>query len=59
MLFVVYIATGDPVEFLSWFLNTLHSALCAGDKKKSSIVHDVFQGQMKIYTRKLPPPSDV
>lgn len=50
---------GDPVEFLSWLLNELHYAVCAGDRKKSSIVHDAFQGEMKIYTRKLPPPTDV
>ena len=52
-------SSGDPVELLSWLLNTLHYALCAGDRKKSSVVHDTFQGEMKIYTRKLPPPTEV
>ena len=50
---------GDPVDFLSWFLNTLHFALCAGDRKGESIVHETFLGEMKIYARKLPPPTDV
>ena len=40
---------------MSWFLNTLHCALCAGKRKGKSIVHETFQGEMKIYTRKLPP----
>lgn len=48
---------GDPIEFLSWLLNTLHTAL-GGTKRKSSSVHEVFQGAMKIYSRKLPPPSE-
>ena len=51
---------GDPVEFMSWLLNTLHYALCAGKRKsRSSIVHETFQGEMKIYTRKLPPQTEV
>ncbi len=54
-----YHTVGDPVDFLSWFLNTLHFALCTGDRKGHSIVHDTFQGEMKIKTRKLPPPTDV
>ena len=58
LFMVFYYTLGDPVEFLSWFLNTLHLALCAKDKK-SSIVHDTFRGEMKIYSRKLPPPTDV
>ncbi|XP_019863948.1 PREDICTED: U4/U6.U5 tri-snRNP-associated protein 2-like [Amphimedon queenslandica] len=50
---------GDPVEFMSWLLNTLHFALSAGKRKnKSSIVYDTFQGEMKIYTRKLPPQTE-
>jgi U4/U6.U5 tri-snRNP-associated protein 2 len=49
------IEQGDPVEFMSWLLNTLHYALCAGKRKGKSIVHETFQGEMKIYTRKLPP----
>ena len=50
---------GDPIEFVSWLLNTLHYALCSGKRKEKSIVHETFQGEMKIYTRKLPPPTEV
>ncbi|KAM5171383.1 ubiquitin carboxyl-terminal hydrolase 39 [Mantella aurantiaca] len=47
---------GDGVEFLSWFLNALTSAL-GGTKKKRTTVTDVFQGQMRIFTKKLPHPD--
>ena len=50
---------GDPIEFVSWLLNTLHYALCSGKRKGKSIVHETFEGEMKIYTRKLPPPTEV
>ncbi len=33
----------DPVDFLSWFLNTLHTELTGGKRKKSSIVSRSFQ----------------
>ncbi|XP_070544244.1 ubiquitin carboxyl-terminal hydrolase 39-like isoform X2 [Ptychodera flava] len=46
---------GDPVEFMSWFLNTLHQALNGGKGRDSSIIYKTFQGAMKIYSRKLPP----
>ncbi|XP_061449028.1 ubiquitin carboxyl-terminal hydrolase 39 isoform X2 [Rhineura floridana] len=48
---------GDAVEFLSWFLNALHSALGGTKKKKKTIVTDVFQGSMRIFTKKLPHPD--
>ncbi|KAG8440974.1 hypothetical protein GDO86_006638 [Hymenochirus boettgeri] len=47
---------GDGVEFLSWFLNALNSAL-GGTKKKKTIVTEVFQGSMRIFTKKLPHPD--
>ena len=93
--------SGDPIDFLSWLMNTLHKAL-GGTKKADSSeswavyqyvyysilqyitvyysilqcttvylgkaklicgtvgsVYKVFQGGMKIYTRKLPPTTDV
>ena len=57
---MLFFLLGDPVEFMSWLLNTLHYALCAGKRKsRSSIVHETFQGEMKIYTRKLPPQTEV
>lgn len=42
----------DPVEFLSWFLNNLHTAL-GGSKTKplSSIVQKTFQGKLRIETQ--------
>lgn len=49
---------GDPVEFLSWLLNTLHLALGGSKKAHSSLIYDTFQGTMTVYSRKLPPPSD-
>ncbi|KAK2510503.1 Usp39 [Columba guinea] len=47
----------DGVEFLSWFLNALHSALGGTKRKKKTIVTDVFQGFMRIFTKKLPHPD--
>ncbi|XP_055387296.1 U4/U6.U5 tri-snRNP-associated protein 2 [Condylostylus longicornis] len=46
---------GDPVEFLSWFLHTLHKALRGKKSNDYSIIYKNFLGQMKIYTRKMPP----
>ncbi|OZJ05574.1 hypothetical protein BZG36_01684 [Bifiguratus adelaidae] len=43
----------DPVEFLSWFLNTLHRDLGGGKKKNSSIIYKTFQGEVKVETRKV------
>uniref|UniRef100_A0A673LBI1 Ubiquitin carboxyl-terminal hydrolase 39 n=1 Tax=Sinocyclocheilus rhinocerous TaxID=307959 RepID=A0A673LBI1_9TELE len=47
---------GDAVDFLSWFLNALHGAL-GGTKKKTSIITKVFQGSMRIFSKKLPHPD--
>ncbi|XP_064404591.1 ubiquitin carboxyl-terminal hydrolase 39-like isoform X2 [Halichondria panicea] len=49
---------GDPIEFLSWLLNTLHRALGGSKRRESSIIYKVFQGAMNIFTRKLPPASE-
>ncbi|PKA65915.1 Ubiquitin carboxyl-terminal hydrolase 24 [Apostasia shenzhenica] len=38
----------DPVEFMSWLLNTLHSKLKHSKKKNKSIVHDCFQGELEV-----------
>jgi len=46
---------GDPIDFLSWFLNALHIALNGSKKRDSSIVYRSFLGSMRIYTRKIPP----
>jgi U4/U6.U5 tri-snRNP-associated protein 2 len=46
---------GDPIDFLSWFINALHRALNGTKKKGSSIIYQSFLGNMRIYTRKIPP----
>lgn len=46
---------GDPIDFLSWFLNALHLALKGSNKNDSSIVFKTFRGSMKTYTRKVIP----
>ncbi|KFM79751.1 U4/U6.U5 tri-snRNP-associated protein 2, partial [Stegodyphus mimosarum] len=46
---------GDPIAFLSWFLNSLHLALNGTKKRNSSIVYSTFQGSLRIYTRTLLP----
>ncbi|KAG0237797.1 hypothetical protein BGW42_008418 [Actinomortierella wolfii] len=44
---------GDPLAFMSWFLNTLHRDLGGTRKKDSSIIHKTFQGELKIETQKI------
>jgi len=48
-------AQGDPVEFLSWFLNALHLALNGKKKVSSSIIYQSFLGGMKIHSQRIPP----
>ena len=55
----VWPGTGDPLEFLLWLLHTLHVALGGTKREGSSEVHRIFQGAMRISTRKLPPASEV
>lgn len=33
----------DPLEFLSWLLNTIHTDLTGGKRKKPSIISKCFQ----------------
>jgi len=40
----------QPVELLQWMLNNLHKGLTKGKKGKQSIVHDCFQGKLKVTT---------
>lgn len=49
---------GYPIEFLSWFLNSLHMTLNGTKKPKSSIIYKAFRGDMTIYTRRLPQTED-
>ncbi|KAD5960201.1 hypothetical protein E3N88_11673 [Mikania micrantha] len=37
----------DPVEFMSWLLNTLHSDL-KSSRTKNSIIHQCFQGELEV-----------
>jgi len=48
---------GDPLDLLAWFLNSLHIALNGTRNPKSSIVTRTFQGEMKIFSRKIPSPE--
>ncbi|KAK6364361.1 Ubiquitin carboxyl-terminal hydrolase 10 [Exophiala oligosperma] len=49
----------DPVEFLSWFLNTLHLSL-GGSKTKplSSIIQRTFQGKLRVESQAIAAKSD-
>ncbi|WJX36633.1 hypothetical protein P8452_24491 [Trifolium repens] len=38
----------DPVEFLSWLLNTLHADLNTSKKNMRSIIYDCFQVQLEV-----------
>lgn len=39
---------GDPLEFLSWLLNSLHRDLGGSKKPNSSVIHSAFQGGLKM-----------
>lgn len=45
----------DPIDFISWFLNSLHKQLKSKTNADDSIIYRAFRGEMKIFTRKLPP----
>lgn len=49
----------DPVEFLSWFLNNLHSSL-GGSKTKprSSLVQKIFQGSLRVESQTITARAD-
>lgn len=42
---------GDPVNFLTWFLNSLHLGLNGGKKRSSSIINRSLRGEMKVFFR--------
>ena len=49
----------DPVDFLSWFLNNLHSSLGGHPKKpRSSMVQRVFQGSLKVESQAITARAD-
>lgn len=41
----------EVVEFLSWLLNSLHQGIGGTKKPGSSVIHEAFQGQVKVTTR--------
>ncbi|KAI9365448.1 hypothetical protein DFJ73DRAFT_264777 [Zopfochytrium polystomum] len=43
----------DPIEFLVWFLNSLHVGLGGTKKNGSSIIHQVFQGEVRVESGKI------
>ncbi|KAG0167163.1 hypothetical protein DFQ30_006319 [Apophysomyces sp. BC1015] len=38
----------NAIDFLSWFLNTLHKDLGGTKKKNSSIIYRIFQGEVEV-----------
>jgi len=42
----------DPMDFLAWLLNALHTALGGTKKPGSSIIHKAFQGSVRVTTHK-------
>ncbi|KAI7872750.1 hypothetical protein BDF14DRAFT_1716101 [Spinellus fusiger] len=43
----------NAIDFLSWFLNTLHRDLGGNKKKKSSIIHQIFQGEVAMDSQRI------
>ncbi|XP_077216554.1 uncharacterized protein LOC143851110 [Tasmannia lanceolata] len=41
-------AQSDPVEFMSWLLNTLHADLRSSKKSNRNIIHKCFQGELEV-----------
>ncbi|XXQ33735.1 USP domain-containing protein [Plasmodiophora brassicae] len=47
----------DPIKFLTWFLNTVHRELAElSPDRKSSIITDIFQGDVEVVTSGIPNP---
>ncbi|XXG81923.1 hypothetical protein AAC387_Pa09g2453 [Persea americana] len=38
----------DPVEFMSWLLNTLHADLKSSARNNRNIIHQCFQGELEV-----------
>lgn len=47
----------DPINFLSWILNSLHAGLSGSRKANSSIIYRSIRGSMRIFARKVIPVS--
>lgn len=49
----------DPIEFLSWFLNNVHTSLGGSPTRpRSSIIQMVFQGRLKIESQRITAKAD-
>ena len=48
----------DPLEFLSWLLNTIHADLTGGKRKKPSIISKCFQASHSCSLAPLHPGPD-
>ncbi len=55
IIIIILFHAGDPVEFLSWFMNAMHLSLGGTRKAGSSYIYKTFQGRMKVYSRKVLP----
>jgi U4/U6.U5 tri-snRNP-associated protein 2 len=44
-------AQSDPMDFCTWLLNTLHTALGGTRKPGSSVIHKALQGKVRIVTK--------
>eukprot|EP01132_Coremiostelium_polycephalum_P004532 gene4532-5648_t len=44
--------SSDPLDFLLWFLNTLHHDLGGSKKQNSSIIYQAFSGEVQVTTQK-------
>ncbi|CAG8516205.1 20077_t:CDS:10 [Racocetra persica] len=49
----------DPIDFLCWFLNSLHKDLGGTKKQNSSIIHKIFQGEVKVESQLVIVKTDV
>nr|POE48419.1 putative mrna-splicing protein ubp10 [Quercus suber] len=49
----------DPVDFLSWFLNNLHTSLGGSKTKpKSSLIQQIFQGSLRVESQRISARAD-
>ncbi|ORZ16886.1 hypothetical protein BCR42DRAFT_326199 [Absidia repens] len=46
---------GNAIDFLSWFLNTLHRDLGGTKKRNSSIIYQTFQGEVQMESQSIGP----
>ncbi|KAI0692971.1 hypothetical protein BC835DRAFT_1355493 [Cytidiella melzeri] len=44
---------GDPADFLSWLLNSLHKDLGGTKRRDSSVIFSTFQGELRMETQQV------